>query len=355
MNATSFLSIFLFFTLLIAQPRRVDAAENILQSGAPKAVSHDKAKSRFVGPDGVRGDRGKRGYVGMTGAMGLADVAGETGATGAAGTTGSLGGSGTGATGATGMSGITGASGVTGLRGIAGATGSEGVTGSSGSTGATGSTGITGAIGSSGSSGVAGTTGATGLSGPTGSAGRTGATGGTGSTGAAGSLGAIGPTGAVGATGFSDGSVQAYAYGTFATQGFGGSYGVFPNQVVPISLTPAPPLVGLNGGTIVSGPVFGSVQFNEAGDYLFTYGVCSDTPSARLALQLNGSTIIQNTNVTGDTQSFNWLTNSVILSLNAGDVIAMVNNGSDVMSLNSGVGSDLDLISFLTVQLLQFH
>ena len=93
MSATSFFSVFLFLTLIIAQPGRVDAAENILQSGAPKAVSHDKTKSRFVGPDGVRGGRGKRGYVGMTGAMGLADVAGETGATGAAGTTGSLGGS----------------------------------------------------------------------------------------------------------------------------------------------------------------------------------------------------------------------------------------------------------------------
>ena len=113
---------------------------------------------------GKRGPRGARGARGSTGLQGLQGSVGAPGARGAQGAKGN-----TGATGAQGTEGNTGATGATGSQGAKGDTGATGAQGSKGDAGAPGAQGPPGLEGPGGPSGAAGPPGPTGPTGPAGS------------------------------------------------------------------------------------------------------------------------------------------------------------------------------------------
>ena len=269
------------------------------------------------GPKGVRGKQGPRGRQGKTG---------KTGKTGAQGKTGR--------TGATGPVGPTGPAGV---RGVRGATGPVGATGPKGPTGPAGVVGATGAAGATGATGAAGATGATGATGPDGTTGVTGATGATGADGVTGATGADGTTGPTGATGPSGSNMFLYSYeeATAADQF------VPPGLLVPFSNDgPA------SGTGITHAPGTNFFTVNTTGTYRISYSVnVVDGTGAALAIQVNGvadpSTVVPIGTVPGE------FGGDVILSLTAGDVVALVNHSSTpfTMVLQPDVGAMINFTS----------
>jgi hypothetical protein len=265
--------------------------------GAPTAASatcppgykplHWQISGGATGAQGPTGATGSRGATGPTGAAGLAGPTGPIGATGVSG-----------ATGANGASGVSGASGPTGPTGATGGTGPTGVTGVTGLTGATGGIGPTGGTGS------------TGPTGPTGVTGPTGATGGTGPTGA---TGVTGPTGATGSTGSSPVEAFAYVY----------------NQSPQVVATESAVIFDSNGlatagltHTLGTAPIVVGV----AGIYRVTFSVSGMEPN-QFAVYVDGVFVVPGSDY-GSGAGTQQNVGQVLVALNPGDTITLVNQGS---------------------------
>ncbi len=277
-----------------------------------------------IGPIGPTGPTGPRGVTGPTGPTG------PTGATGATGTTGPTGP--TGINGVTGPTGPTGATGATGIAGPTGPTGINGVTGPTGPTGATGATGIAGPIGPTGINGVTGPTG------PTGATGADGAIGPTGPTGATGADGAIGPTGPTGA----DGTANLNAYG-----------GLYNNTPQTINLTlggttqlPLPSNMPSQNVTYtpansITAPVAGVYEINYFTNISAALGTTVTMSVRRNGTAIPDATISRALSV-GVGSIYNG---SIIIDLNAGDVIDMALSAllAVGVTLGSGVNTTLTI------------
>ncbi len=262
-----------------------------------------------IGPIGPTGPTGPRGVTGPTGPTG------PTGATGATGTTGPTGP--TGINGVTGPTGPTGATGATGIAGPTGPTGINGVTGPTGPTGATGATGIAGPIGPTGINGV---------------------TGPTGPTGATGADGAIGPTGPTGA----DGTANLNAYG-----------GLYNNTPQTINLTlggttqlPLPSNMPSQNVTYtpansITAPVAGVYEINYFTNISAALGTTVTMSVRRNGTAIPDATISRALSV-GVGSIYNG---SIIIDLNAGDVIDMALSAllAVGVTLGSGVNTTLTI------------
>ena len=277
-----------------------------------------------IGPIGPTGPTGPRGVTGPTGPTG------PTGATGATGTTGP-----TGPTGINGVTGPTGPTGATGATGIAGPTGPTGINGVTGPTGPTGATGADGAIGPTGPTGADGVTGPTG---PTGATGADGAIGPTGPTGATGADGAIGPTGPTGA----DGTANLNAYG-----------GLYNNTPQAINLTlggttqlPLPSNMPSQNVTYtpansITAPVAGVYEINYFTNISAALGTTVTMSVRRNGTAIPDATISRALSV-GVGSIYNG---SIIIDLNAGDVIDMALSAllAVGVTLGSGVNTTLTI------------
>ncbi len=268
-----------------------------------------------IGPIGPTGPTGPRGVTGPTG---------PTGPTGA-----------TGATGITGPTGPTGINGVTGPIGPTGATGADGAIGPTGPTGATGADGVTGPTGPTGATGA---TGADGAIGPTGATGADGVTGPTGPTGATGADGAIGPTGPTGA----DGTANLNAYG-----------GLYNNTPQTINLTlggttqlPLPSNMPSQNVTYtpansITAPVAGVYEINYFTNISAALGTTVTMSVRRNGTAIPDATISRALSV-GVGSIYNG---SIIIDLNAGDVIDMALSAllAVGVTLGSGVNTTLTI------------
>jgi hypothetical protein len=223
-----------------------------------------------------------------------------------------------GATGPTGPVGTTGPSGASGATGASGPEGPTGVAGPTGATGPTGSAGPTGPMGPSGPTGAAGPAGITGATGSTGPAGPMGA------TGAAGPAGVTGDTGPTGATGATGNGIAQYAY--------------ISNSSLETVLA-APPLSAINfddNGPITSGITHlatnSAITFLDAGTYKISLDVSAAATVYRLSLELNGVAIPQATFATSTAQ----MSVDAIITVNANDVLTVVNTGGSPLVLAQG-------------------
>jgi hypothetical protein len=170
--------------------------------------------------------------------------------------------------------------------------------------------------GAIGPTGPTGATGAQGLTGPTGSTGATGdvgATGSTGATGATGATGVTGPTGATGVTGATGGGLSAYAY----------IYNL-EAEVIPIEASVTFDSNGVLNG-IVHTPASATLQIVNAGIYEVTFSVSGVEPS-QFALFVNG--VPASGSVYGSGSGTQQNSGQLLLSLNAGDILAIVNHSS---------------------------
>ena len=298
-----------------------------------------------TGPTGPRGVTGPTGPTGPTGATGATGITGPTGPTGINGVTGPTGPTGaTGATGITGPTGPTGINGVTGPTGLTGATGADGIAGPTGPTGingVTGPTGPTGADGVTGPTGPTGATGADGAIGPTGPTGADGVTGPTGPTGATGADGAIGPTGPTGPTG-ADGTANLNAYG-----------GLYNNTPQTINLTlggttqlPLPSNMPSQNVTYtpansITAPVAGVYEINYFTNISAALGTTVTMSVRRNGTAIPDATISRALSV-GVGSIYNG---SIIIDLNAGDVIDMALSAllAVGVTLGSGVNTTLTI------------
>ena len=261
---------------------------------------------------------------------------GPTGPTGPRGVTGPTGP--TGPTGATGATGITGPTGPTGINGVTGPTGPTGATGATGITGPTGPTGINGVTGPT---GLTGATGADGIAGPTGPTGINGVTGPTGPTGATGADGAIGPTGPTGPTG-ADGTANLNAYG-----------GLYNNTPQTINLTlggttqlPLPSNMPSQNVTYtpansITAPVAGVYEINYFTNISAALGTTVTMSVRRNGTAIPDATISRALSV-GVGSIYNG---SIIIDLNAGDVIDMALSAllAVGVTLGSGVNTTLTI------------
>ncbi len=277
-----------------------------------------------IGPIGPTGPTGPRGVTGPTGPTG------PTGATGA-----------TGITGPTGPTGINGVTGPTGPTGATGATGITGPTGPTGINGVTGPTGLTGATGADGIAGPTGPTGINGVTGPTGPTGADGVTGPTGPTGATGADGAIGPTGPTGPTG-ADGTANLNAYG-----------GLYNNTPQTINLTlggttqlPLPSNMPSQNVTYtpansITAPVAGVYEINYFTNISAALGTTVTMSVRRNGTAIPDATISRALSV-GVGSIYNG---SIIIDLNAGDVIDMALSAllAVGVTLGSGVNTTLTI------------
>ena len=237
-----------------------------------------------------------------------------------------------------------------------------------GVTGPQGPAGPTGATGPAGASGAAETYGSAGPQGPAGAAGTPGATGAPGSTGPTGPAGAIGPFagGAYSASvDYPAGSVVEYSStvylaiqvngpsSTVITPGANAAYwvatdasGTTPASYIAVKTgnsffvpldsaifaPPAFPSVATNSGFIFN--LNGTVTVAAAGTYTYDYDVLVDEAGS-LGLLVNG-TFVPSTSFgrqTGTTQ----IVGHGIITLNAGDVVTLVNSpfGISVLALNA--------------------
>jgi len=240
-----------------------------------------------------------------------------------------------GVTGPTGPTGPTGATGATGITGPTGATGADGVTGPTGPTGATGADGVTGPTGPTGATGADGAIGPTG---PTGATGADGVTGPTGPTGATGADGAIGPTGPTGA----DGTANLNAYG-----------GLYNNTPQTINLTlggttqlPLPSNMPSQNVTYtpansITAPVAGVYEINYFTNISAALGTTVTMSVRRNGTAIPDATISRALSV-GVGSIYNG---SIIIDLNAGDVIDMALSAllAVGVTLGSGVNTTLTI------------
>ncbi len=258
---------------------------------------------------------------------------GPTGPTGPRGVTGP-----TGPTGATGATGIAGPTGPTGINGVTGPIGPTGATGADGAIGPTGPTGATGADGAIGPTGPTGATGADGVTGPTGPTGATGATGITGPTGPTGINGVTGPTGPTGA----DGTANLNAYG-----------GLYNNTPQTINLTlggttqlPLPSNMPSQNVTYtpansITAPVAGVYEINYFTNISAALGTTVTMSVRRNGTAIPDATISRALSV-GVGSIYNG---SIIIDLNAGDVIDMALSAllAVGVTLGSGVNTTLTI------------
>jgi hypothetical protein len=191
--------------------------------------------------------------------------------------------------------------------------------GPKGSSGAHGSIGKTGAKGSTGAQGLTGGGGATGAAGPAGANGSTGAAGPTGATGATGTAGAPGATGPTGPA-----VVSQYAYVYNLTSQTVAQYGTV--------------VFGYNGD-ISSGFVHAAgtsqIVVNAAGEYEVSFSVDSIEP-IQFSVSRNGAPV-PGTNF-GSSSGEQETGGTVILSAAAGDVLAVLNDGSNAADLDTSAG-----------------
>lgn len=244
----------------------------------------------------------------------------------------------TGPRGVTGPTGPTGATGATGIAGPTGPTGINGVTGPTGPTGPTGATGADGAIGPTGATGADGVSGPTGPTGATGATGADGAIGPTGATGAAGADGATGPTGPTGA----DGTANLNAYG-----------GLYNNTPQTINLTlggttqlPLPSNMPSQNVTYtpansITAPVAGVYEINYFTNISAALGTTVTMSVRRNGTAIPDATISRALSV-GVGSIYNG---SIIIDLNAGDVIDMALSAllAVGVTLGSGVNTTLTI------------
>lgn len=196
-----------------------------------------------------------------------------------------------------------------------GATGATGATGDPGITGFTGNDGARGALGLLGTTGNTGPDGLTGLTGFTGFTGTQGNTGNTGNTGASGITGFTGFTGPQGATGIGEADqALAYIYSTGATSISGGS-GFTGSTAIPFDTNAV--LVG-----ILHNPGSTDIVIQRTGTYEITYNINS-AQTNQLALYQNSTFIGGSRYFSGSVSKQN--NGSVIIQLNAGDVITLRN------------------------------
>ena len=295
-----------------------------------------------IGPIGPTGPTGPRGVTGPTGPTG------PTGATGATGITGP-----TGPTGINGVTGPTGPTGATGADGAIGPTGPTGATGADGAIGPTGPTGATGADGVTGPTGPTGATGATGITGPTGPTGINGVTGPTGPTGATGADGAIGPTGPTGATG-ADGAIgptgPTGADGTANLNAYGGLYNNTPQTInltlggttqLPFPSNMPSKNVTYTPANSITAPVAGVYEINYFTNISAALGTTVTMYVRRNGTAIPDATISRALSV-GVGSIYNG---SIIIDLNAGDVIDMALSAllAVGVTLGSGVNTTLTI------------
>jgi hypothetical protein len=228
------------------------------------------------------------------------------------------------------MTGITGQTGFTGATGATGVNGPTGITGATGATGIDGTLGVTGSTGTTGSTGMTGTTGAPG---PTGATGTTGVTGLTGMTGATGFTGATGITGATGADGVS--SVNSMNFGSFS----------YSDDTTSIA----------NGGQVpfVSNAYFkgitnsgGTITIPATGVYQVGFGFCADSATSGtsiFSLYVNGVFVSSDYRLSTECNYYYNVTNgminaTVIMSLNAGDQLTLVNESGASRVISKPIG-----------------
>ena len=306
-------------------------AASVTQSGGENVVltfTIPRGDTGATGATGVTGPQGVQGIQGVQGEQGMAGATGATGATGPAGPTG-----------ATGPTGIAGATGATGPTGPAGATGA---TGAIGATGPTGIAGATGAIGPTGPAGATGATGAVGATGPTGATGVTGATGATGPAGAVGATGPTGATGVIGATG------PTGATGTTDLNAYGGLYNTTPQTLnLAVGGTTQLPLPSAMPLKNVTNTPANSITVGTAGVYEINY--YSNVSAAlgttvTMSVRRNGTAIPQASISRVLSVGVGSLYNgSIIISLNAGDVIDMALSALLAVGITLGSGVNTTL------------
>ncbi len=220
----------------------------------------------------------------------------------------------TGPVGPAGAQGIPGCQGIQGIPGIAGPVGPMGAAGATGPAGAQGIQGIQGLPGPQGVQGIPGVVGPVGPMGATGATGQAGAQGIQGTPGAAGSVGPMGATGAQGPAGLA-GGILGYGYIYTLTQVDKVDIGA------PILFDSNGPLLGIAHGLGTS-----PVVINNSGVYAITFSVSGTQPN-QFALFVNGSpasSTVYSSNA-GNQQN----TGQVILTLEAGDAITIVNYSSE--------------------------
>jgi len=207
--------------------------------------------------------------------------------------------------------------------------------------GPTGPTGPRGVTGPTGPTGPTGATGATGTTGPTGPTGINGVTGPTGPTGATGADGAIGPTGPTGPTG-ADGTANLNAYG-----------GLYNNTPQTINLTlggttqlPLPSNMPSQNVTYtpansITAPVAGVYEINYFTNISAALGTTVTMSVRRNGTAIPDATISRALSV-GVGSIYNG---SIIIDLNAGDVIDMALSAllAVGVTLGSGVNTTLTI------------
>lgn len=295
----------------------------------------------FPGPTGARGPRGATGDTGATGATGIQGPTGPAGATGAQGLigpTGATGPQGLSPTGPTGPSGATGAQGPTGP---AGATGAQGV-GPTGPTGPVGATGAQGPAGPAGPSGF-GPQGPTGATGAIGATGPVGAVGADGERGAPGATGPLGPTGAIGPTGPAGSGANLIAYANFYALETVND--ILPLAAIPINFENVPP-VGVTQSTLEQ------YLIEDTGTYFISYGVhYIDTA---VALQITTTITVNGVpnnafTIRSNNQLDGWNISSGLISLTAGDIVSIINAGTNTFSLNSDLPGAETYLNFVRI------
>ena len=235
-----------------------------------------------------------------------------------------------GATGADGAIGPTGPTGADGAIGPTGATGADGAIGPTGPTGADGAIGPTGPTGADGAIGPTGPTGADGAIGPTGPTGADGAIGPTGPTGADGAIGPTGPTGIA--------DLNAY----------GGLYNTTPQTLnLTIGGTTQLPLPSAMPLKNVTNTPANSLTVGTAGVYeinYFTNVSAALGTTVTMAVRRNGTAIPQASISRVLSVGVSSLySGSIIIALNAGDVIDMALSALLAVGITLGGGVNTTL------------
>ncbi len=216
--------------------------------------------------------------------------------------------------------------------------------------GPTGPTGPRGVTGPTGPTGPTGATGATGITGPTGPTGINGVTGPTGPTGATGADGAIGPTGPTGATG-ADGAIgPTGADGTANLNAYGGLYNNTPQTInltlggttqLPLPSNMPSQNVTYTPANSITAPVAGVYEINYFTNISAALGTTVTMSVRRNGTAIPDATISRALSV-GVGSIYNG---SIIIDLNAGDVIDMALSAllAVGVTLGSGVNTTLTI------------
>ncbi len=219
------------------------------------------------------------------------------------------------------------------------ALGPRGPRGKRGPAGPRGASGRTGGRGSPGPAGPQGATGSAGATGPQGPAGAAGANGSDGTNGTNGSNGATGPPGAPGPTGPAGPSGPTGPAGTLSSA-YLSAYASTSTVIAPGSDFQFDTLQA-SSGIVASGAGNTTFTVSSAGEYLVTDGVAGANESVTVQLRVNGAGA-------GPTQTLgpsdpNTLSGgfTIILSLNVGDAITLVNT--------SGAGGSDDRSTHITI------